>query len=86
MDVHAFLFSDMLLICKNLNKRAVSSSADAKVKVIRQPYLIDRLIVCDVSKETGSNAGLACIYLNEFRVTACAFTLHSSESKVIKVS
>jgi hypothetical protein len=54
------------------------------VKVIRQPYLIDRLIVCDVSKDTGSNAGLACIYLNEFRVTACAFTLHSSESKVIK--
>ena len=37
MDVHAFLFSDMLLLCKNLNKKL-----DSKVKVIRQPFLIDR--------------------------------------------
>ena len=29
--------------------------------------------------------GLACVYLNEYNVVAAAFTLHSSEYKVIKL-
>ena len=78
MDVHAFLFSDMLLLCKNLNKKL-----DSKVKVIRQPFLIDRLIINDVS--SSATAGLACVYLSEFGVAAAAFTLHSPEPKIIKV-
>ena len=82
MDVHAFLFSDMLLLCKNLNKKL-----DSKVKVIRQPFLIDRLIINDLStSSSASNAGLACVYLSEFGVAAAAFTLHSPEPKIIKVS
>ena len=79
MDVHAFLFSDMLLLCKNLNKKL-----DSKVKVIRQPFLIDRLIINDVSS-SATTAGLACVYLSEFGVAAAAFTLHSPEPKIIKV-
>ena len=78
MDVHAFLFSDMLLLCKNLNKKL-----DSKVKVIRQPFLIDRLIINDVS--SSATACLACVYLSEFGVAAAAFTLHSPEPKIIKV-
>ena len=47
MDVHVFLFNDMMLICKNLTKRQLhsSQSTDAKVKVIRPPYVVDRLQV-----------------------------------------
>jgi hypothetical protein len=85
MDVHAFLFSDMLLLCKNLNKK---QGVEGKVKVIRQPYVIDRLLVAEINKEgSGQNAaGLAFVYLNEYRVVATAFTLHSSEVKAVKVN
>jgi pleckstrin domain-containing family G protein 5 len=38
VDVHCFLFTDMLLICKNINKKG------DRVKVIRQPYILDRSI------------------------------------------
>ena len=37
IDVHCFLFTDMLLICKNISKKG------ERVKVIRQPYIVDRL-------------------------------------------
>ena len=70
MDVHVFLFSDMLLLCKNLTKakgdKGTSANfgpapgsdqkTDAKVKVIRQPYVIDRLVVVDISKEGHSGS------------------------------
>ena len=36
MDVHCFLFTDMLLICKNISKKG------ERVRVIRQPYIVDR--------------------------------------------
>ena len=39
VDVHCFLFTDMLLICKNINKKG------DRVKVIRQPYILDRSVV-----------------------------------------
>ena len=81
IDIHAFLFSDMLLGCKNLNKK--SAPDQGKVKVIRQPYLVDRLLCSEVTKEAGC---LALVYLSEFNVAASAFTLHSSEAKVIRVS
>lgn len=51
IDVHLILFSDLLLICKKVSSSHTtkkSSSKDAtnqdRVKVIRPPYLIDRLI------------------------------------------
>ena len=36
IDVHCFLFTDMLLICKNISKKG------ERVRVIRQPYIVDR--------------------------------------------
>lgn len=68
----------MLLICKNLAKKG----NDGKVKVIRPPYIVDRLRIADIAKDSG----LAIAYLNEFNVVASAFSIYSSEAKVIKVS
>ena len=45
IDVHCFLFTDMLLICKNISKKG------ERVKVIRQPYIVDRWV--DLSLLTG---------------------------------
>lgn len=36
IDVHCFLFTDMLLICKTISKKG------ERVRVIRQPYIVDR--------------------------------------------
>ncbi|XP_054084671.1 uncharacterized protein LOC105210114 isoform X2 [Zeugodacus cucurbitae] len=69
-DVHCFLLTDMLLVCKTIAKRGLGS-----LKVIRQPYLTDRLVVQQ------SNNILNCIYLNEFQVVVTAFTLQCSEAK-----
>ena len=81
-----FLFSDMMLLCKNLTKKQ-HNSTEAKVKVIRQPFVIDRLIAMDITKDSmGSGGGLALAYLNEYAIVSAAFTFHSSESKVIRVS
>ncbi|XP_067643339.1 uncharacterized protein [Eurosta solidaginis] len=69
-DVHCFLLTDMLLVCKAIAKRGLGS-----LKVIRQPYLTDRLVVQQ------SNNILNCVYLNEFQVAITAFTLQCSEAK-----
>jgi len=101
MDVHIFLFNDMMLICKNLTKRQLhsSQSTDAKVKVIRPPYVVDRLQVVDITRDSTGGSGhhsshhsggsgngglLAVVYLNEYNTVSAAFTLHSNESKVIR--
>ena len=49
MDVHCFLFTDMLLICKNISKKG------ERVKVIRQPYIVDRLDSAVMSLLTNAN-------------------------------
>jgi hypothetical protein len=86
MDVHAFLFSDMLLLCKVLTKKSHSSNPEARMKIIRQPFVVDRLILADVNKDNQpGSTGLAIVYLNEYNVVSAAFTLHSSEPKIIKV-
>ncbi len=85
MDIHAFLFSDMLLLCKILTKKSHSSNPEARMKAIRQPYVIDRLVVADCNKDNAASSGLAVIYLNEYGVVSAAFTLHSPESKVVKI-
>uniref|UniRef100_A0A1I8NPN4 DH domain-containing protein n=1 Tax=Stomoxys calcitrans TaxID=35570 RepID=A0A1I8NPN4_STOCA len=69
-DVHCFLLTDMLLVCKSIAKKGLGT-----LKVIRQPYLTDRLVV------QHSNNILSCVYLNEFQVAVNAFTLHCSEAK-----
>ena len=37
------------------------------------------------SSSAADPQGLACVYLNEYNVAASAFTLHSSEYKVIRL-
>jgi len=74
VDVRCFLFTDMLLVCKPLTKKG------DKVRVIRQPYVIDRLLVQEGSKESA----LLCIYLNEYQSATAAFTLYCSESRHCK--
>lgn len=82
MDVHAFLFSDMLLLCKVLTKKSHSNNPEARMKIIRQPFIVDRLLVSEINKD---NLSLAVVYLNEYQVASAAFTLHSTESKALKV-
>jgi pleckstrin homology domain-containing family G member 5 len=70
MDVHCFLLTDMLLICKQTAKKA-----HGNLKVIRQPFITDRLVV-----KLKENA-LHCIYLNDFNMVMAAFLLQCNEAK-----
>ena len=54
------------------------------MKIIRQPFIVDRLIVSEINKD-GALVGLAMVYLNEYRVASTAFSLHSHEPKVLKI-
>ncbi|CAG2161321.1 unnamed protein product [Oppiella nova] len=72
VDVHCFLFTDLLLICKSVNKK----SGD-KVRVIRQPFIIDRV----VTQELKDGTGFVLLYLNEFRVANALLILYSSDTK-----
>ena len=72
VDVHCFLFTDLLLICKSVNKK----SGD-RVKVIRQPFIIDRV----VTQELKDGSGFILVYLNEFRVASAIMLLYSSDTK-----
>ena len=76
MDVHCFLFTDVLLICKPVARKA------ERVKVIRAPCLVDRLVVIELARDP---AGLGLVYLNELGTASAAFSLHASEPKQSKV-
>ncbi|XP_031617991.1 pleckstrin homology domain-containing family G member 5-like isoform X2 [Contarinia nasturtii] len=65
VDVHCFLLTDLLLICK---KKGMGN-----LKVIRQPYFTDRL------KIQIKDSTLYLIYLNEWDLAISAFTLHCSD-------
>lgn len=52
------------------------------MRVIRQPYLVDRLVVTELSRETPS---LAVIYKNEFDMAVAAFILQNNDAKKLKV-
>jgi len=62
--VHAFLFSDMLLICKSLSKK--QTGAEGKVRIIRQPFLVDRLVVGELggNASTSSSSSSAAHHLH----------------------
>ncbi|XP_034482951.1 uncharacterized protein LOC117788320 isoform X4 [Drosophila innubila] len=70
-DVHCFLLTDILLVCKTIARKGLGA-----LKVIRQPYLTDHLIV-----HLAPNNTLNCVYLNEFHVATTAFTLQCTEAK-----
>ncbi|XP_055534937.1 uncharacterized protein LOC129724241 isoform X1 [Wyeomyia smithii] len=67
MDVHCFLLTDFLLVCKK-NKHE-------NLKIVRQPYMTDRLTV-QIKEQT-----LYCCYLNELSLVVAAFTLHCSKAQ-----
>lgn len=77
MEVHCFLLTDMLLVCKPSTKKG-----GATMRIIRQPYLIDRLVITELARETPS---LAAIYKNEFDLPVAAFILQNSDIKKLKV-
>ncbi|KAG5879827.1 hypothetical protein JTB14_028090 [Gonioctena quinquepunctata] len=76
MEVHCFLLTDMLLVCKPSTKKG-----GATMRVVRQPYLVDRLVVSELHRETPS---LAVIYKNEFDMAVAAFILQNNDAKKIK--
>ncbi|XP_065085711.1 pleckstrin homology domain-containing family G member 5 isoform X1 [Ochlerotatus camptorhynchus] len=67
IDVHCFLLTDFLLVCKK-NKHE-------NLKVVRQPYMTDRLVV-QIKEQT-----LFCCYLNELSMVVAAFTLQCSKAQ-----
>ncbi|XP_074097036.1 uncharacterized protein LOC141526129 [Cotesia typhae] len=83
-EVHAFLMTDMLLLCKTSTKKTSSSGssggAAGNLKVIRQPYVVDRLRIHELKES--SSFGL--VYLNEYGVATAAFILSASEPKLAK--
>lgn len=62
MDVHCFLFTDVLLIAKPVKRVE-------KVKVIRQPLIIRNMVFRDL-KDPGA---FLLIYLNEFRSAVASY-------------
>ncbi|ODM90880.1 Pleckstrin y domain-containing family G member 5 [Orchesella cincta] len=76
IDVHCFLFTDMLLICKSTTRKG------EKLKVIRQPYAVDRILTREFVKDT---CAFGLVYLNEFGTADAALSLHGHESKLVKL-
>lgn len=74
MDVHCFLFTDIFLVCKPLSKK----STDGKMKVIRQPFFTDRLVV----RELKECCGFLLIYLNELNVASTFLLVYTSETRL----
>lgn len=52
------------------------------MRVIRQPYLVDRLVITELTRETPS---MAVIYKNEFDLPVAAFILQNTDAKKLKV-
>ncbi|XP_061908538.1 pleckstrin homology domain-containing family G member 5 isoform X1 [Entelurus aequoreus] len=69
MDVHCFLFTDLLLVTKPVKRLE-------KVKIVRQPLLIQN-VVCKELKDAGS---FIIVYLNEFRSVVAAYTFQANSA------
>lgn len=74
MEVHVLLLTDMLLICKPSTKKML--------KIIRQPYVVDRIRIHEV-KEPSS---LGLVYLNEYGTVSAALILSAGDPKLAKVT
>ena len=79
------MLTDMLLICKQSTKKLSSSSSAGSsgggLKIIRQPYIVDRIRIHELKDAT--NIGV--IYLNEYGAAAAALVLIAGEPKLAKV-
>lgn len=65
----------MLLICKSTTRKG------EKLKVIRQPFLTDRILTREFVKDS---CAFGVVYLNEFGTADAALSLHG-ESKLVKL-
>ncbi|XP_012288228.1 pleckstrin homology domain-containing family G member 5 [Orussus abietinus] len=82
-EVHVLLLTDMLLICKPSTKKVGAGSGTTSsggLKVIRQPFVIDRIRVHLLKEST--NLGL--VYLNEYGVATAVLVLSAGEPKLAK--
>jgi hypothetical protein len=53
-------------------------------KVLRQPYVVDRLQLVEIVRDT--QIGLGVVYLNEYHTAVAAFSLFSNDKAInIKV-
>ena len=59
------------MICKSIGRKG------DKVKIIRQPFLIDQII----THELKDGSGFIVVYLNEFKVASAFFILYTSDSR-----
>ncbi|CAL4116027.1 unnamed protein product, partial [Meganyctiphanes norvegica] len=73
-DVHVFLFTDLLLITKVTQRKA------EKVKIVRPPYLVARLILVEVKDCTS----IGLVSINEWNVAVAAFTLQCHDHRTHK--
>lgn len=80
IEVHAFLFTDMLLVTKPIKRLGESK---VKFKIIRQPFVVDRLVTQEIARDPPT---LACVYLSVYQTACSAFVLSCSEIDLIKVS
>ncbi|KAK6621808.1 hypothetical protein RUM44_001615 [Polyplax serrata] len=78
IEVHAFLFTDFLLITKPVKRLGESK---VKFKIIRQPFVIDHLVTQEIARDPPS---LACVYLSIYRTACTAFMLSCSEAELVK--
>lgn len=84
MEVHILLLTDMLLICKPSTKKTSSGltgTVGGGLKIIRQPYVIDRIRIHELKEPTS----LGLVYLNEYGAASAALVLSAGESKLAKV-
>jgi hypothetical protein len=65
----------MLLICKSTTRQG------DKMKIIRQPYMVDRLIPREYNKDPCS---FGLVYLNEYGTAVAALSLHGRDNKLVK--
>jgi len=65
----------MLLICKTTSRQG------DKIKIIRQPYMVDRLITREYNKDPCS---FGLVYLNEYGTVTAALALHGRDNKLVK--
>ncbi|KAF7993225.1 hypothetical protein HCN44_006285 [Aphidius gifuensis] len=83
-EIHVLLMTDMLLLCKPSTKKGSASSGSGystgSLKVIRQPYIVDRIRICELK----DSSSLGFVYLNEYCVASSAFVLTASEPKIAK--
>ncbi|XP_071541745.1 uncharacterized protein [Panulirus ornatus] len=71
MDVHVFLFTDLLLITKVTQRKA------EKVKIVRPPYHVERLVLVELK----DNTSIGLVSINEWNVAVAAFTLQCPDQR-----